>query len=122
MVMADLDDDGDLDIVVNNLRSPAQLFENQLCGGQSIEVALQWHGIQNHDAIGAQVTVQTSLGSLVRDVRAASGYLSGDAPVLHFGLPSGATITGLEISWPDGRRSVVTDELAEQMMVIVTRQ
>ncbi len=122
MVMADLDDDGDLDIVVNNLRSSAQLFENQLCGGQSIEVALQWRGVQNHDAIGAQVTVQTSLGPLDRDVRAASGYLSGDAPVLHFGLPAGASITGLEVSWPDGRHSIVTDELAGQMRLLIVRQ
>ncbi len=121
MVMADLDGDGDLDIVVNNLRSPAQLFENQLCGGKSIAVALQWHGVQNHDAIGAQGTLQTSLGPLTRDVRAASGYLSADAPVMHFGLPADATVTGLEIQWPDGRRSIVTDELAGQMLLIVAR-
>ena len=42
MSMADLDGDGDLDIVVNNLRAPAQLFENRLCGGQSLLVDLRW--------------------------------------------------------------------------------
>jgi len=119
MVMADLDRDGDLDIVVNNLRTPAQLFENQLCGGQSVQVALQWSGVQNHDAIGAQVTLQTSVGPLMRDVRAASGYLSGDAPVVHFGLPAAATVTGLAISWPDGRQSIHTEEYPGQSMLLV---
>jgi hypothetical protein len=107
MVMADLDQDGDLDIVVNNLRGPAMIYENQLCGGVSVEIDLLWAGVQNHDAIGAQVTLHTSAGRFTRDVRAASGYLSGDAPRLHFGAPSNTTIDSLEIHWPDGTRSVV---------------
>lgn len=107
MGMADLDQDGDLDIVVNNLRGPAMLYENQLCAGASVQVDLHWSGVQNHDAIGAQVILHTSAGSYTRDVRAASGYLSGDAPRLHFGAPSNTTIDSLEIHWPDGMRSVV---------------
>ena len=47
MSMADLDDDGDLDIIVNNLNSPAQLFENRLCGGSSLSVALRWPAVTN---------------------------------------------------------------------------
>jgi hypothetical protein len=118
MVMADLDGDGDLDIVVNNLRSPAQLFENQLCGGRSIQVALQWHGVPNRDAIGAQVTLQTSLGPLTRDVRAASGYLASDAPVVHFGLPTNATVERLTVVWPDGAHSFVAPvAVGEQLTV-----
>lgn len=109
MAMADLDDDGDLDIVVNNLRSRAQLFENQLCGGQQLTVQLQWMGVQNRDAIGAQVILQTAAGQLLRTVRATGGYLAGDAPVLHFGLPSGATITHLDVIWPDQTRSQLTE-------------
>ena len=49
----DLDGDGDLDIVVNNLRGNAQLFENRLCGGASLQVELRQLGSANTAAIGA---------------------------------------------------------------------
>lgn len=107
MGMADLDQDGDLDIVVNPLRSPAQLFENQLCGGNSVQVDLQWLGVQNRDAIGAQLTLVTSQGSYSRDVRALSGYLSGDPARVHFGLPVGVTLERLWVRWPDGAESAM---------------
>jgi len=106
MVLADLDDDGDLDIVVNNLRGPARLFENQLCrGGAALLVDLRQPGTANPFAIGAQVQLVTTQGALLRDVRVGSGYLSGDAPRLHFGAPADATVETLEIRWPDGARS-----------------
>lgn len=108
MSMADLDNDGDLDIVINNLRAQAQLFENQLCSGTSLEVDLQWPGSLNPFAIGAQLLLHTSTGNYLRDVRASSGYLSGDAPRVHFGFPADAHLLSLEILWPDGMTSVVT--------------
>ena len=121
MLMVDLDQDGDLEIVVNPLRSPAQLFENQLCGGKSLEVDLQWPEVQNHDAVGAQVTLVTDQGSYRRDVRALSGYLSGDPPRLHFGVPEDATISQLTIRWPDGGTSVV-EGIEPRMQVTVVRE
>jgi hypothetical protein len=119
MVMADLDLDGDLDIVINNLRGPAMLYENQLCSGDSVQVELQWPGVQNRDAVGAWVTLHTSAGSFRRDVRAASGYLTGDATRLHFGLPAGATIERLEIRWPDGAESLVERVSRNSLLRIV---
>ena len=115
MSMADLDMDGDLDIVVNNLRGPAQLFENQLCGGVSLQVALAQPDVQNRDAIGARVGLLTDSGMIYREVRAAGGYLAGDAPIVHFGFPAGADLVQLEIQWPDGAMSVVEDVAAGTM-------
>jgi hypothetical protein len=110
MVMSDLDGDGDLDIVVNNLRGPARLFENRLCrGGEPLLVNLRWPDSSNPFAIGAQVRLVTDAGTQLRDIRVGSGYLSGDAPVAHFAVPTGAAIEALEIIWPDGALSRVED-------------
>jgi len=119
MSMADFDQDGDLDIVVNNLNSPAQLFENRLCDlGDSLAVELRWPGVANHAAIGAQVTLQTGQGVQVRDVRAISGYLSGDSARLHFGLGQDAALDALTVRWPDGAVSTVDNPPANQRVTI----
>jgi uncharacterized protein YuzB (UPF0349 family) len=107
MSMADLDNDGDLDIVVNNLRGPAQLFENQLCSGDSLQVDLLWPSSGNTAALGAELALHTSQGTLHRTVTAASGYLSGDPARVHFGFPEDTELHWLEIHWPDGKRTIV---------------
>ena len=115
----DLDGDGDLDIVVNNLRGNAQLFENRLCGGESLQVELRQPGSANPAAIGATVILETSDGRLRRDVRVTRGYLSSDPGQLHFGLPSGAELRWLLIRWPDGNWSTVTGPAAGQQLTVV---
>ena len=120
MSMADLDMDGDLDIVVNNLRGSAQLFENQLCGGQSLQVDLHWEGHPNTNGIGARIELVTSQDTLTRDVKVASGYLSGDASRVHFGFPLDVNLEMLRIHWSDGTVSVV-DELEANTLITFTR-
>jgi enediyne biosynthesis protein E4 len=118
MSMADLDGDGRLDIVVNNLRSPAQVFENRLCGGAGLEVDLRWPGSRNIRAIGARLALHTSAGTYYRDVRAGSGYLSGDPARVHFGVPAGAALQRLEIRWPDGAVSSVDAPEAPAVLTV----
>ncbi|MCS6827037.1 MAG: CRTAC1 family protein [Caldilinea sp.] len=118
MSMADMDNDGDLDIVVNNLNSPAQLFENRLCvRGGVLTVELRWPAAKNHYAIGAVATLYTRQGLLVRDVRAIGGYLSGDPVRLHFGVPSGATPGDLRIRWPDGAVSSIKEPPLNHLLI-----
>jgi hypothetical protein len=122
MSMADFDDDGDLDIVVNNLNSPAQLFENRLCPeGESLAIDLRWPDSANPFAIGATVQLYTDRDVLLRDVRAVSGYLSGDPARLHFGISANANVKRLEIRWPDGAVSQIDRPLPNQLLT-VTRQ
>jgi hypothetical protein len=107
MSMADLDGDGDLDIVVNNLQAPAQIFENQLCQGASLLVDLAWPASLNRYAVGARLALHTSSGIYRREVRVTSGYLSADPSQIHFGFPAGSRLQRLEIIWPDGQVSTV---------------
>ncbi len=107
MSMADFNNDGQLDIVVNNLSKPAQVFENQLCGGNSLEVELNWLGSSNTKGIGATMYLNSSEGTIQREVLSQSGYLSGNDPRIHFGIPKDSTLKNLEVVWSDGKRSVI---------------
>ncbi|MEM7111479.1 MAG: CRTAC1 family protein [Chloroflexota bacterium] len=120
MSMADLDNDGDLDVVINNLTKPSMLLENGICGGKSVQVTLQWPDSGNSYALGAQVLLHTDSGTMLRDVRAGSGYLSGDPVRLHFGVADGTDLEALEIIWPDGAMSVV-EEITADSLLAVTR-
>jgi hypothetical protein len=120
MIMADMDADGDLDIVVNNLREVAQLFENRTCGGSGLEVDVVWSESPNTYAIGAELELHTSMGVLRRDIRTASGYLSGDAPRVHFGFPTDTRLERLVIRFPD-RAVVEVTQPMPQTMLQVTR-
>lgn len=118
---ADLDGDGDLDIVVNNLRGNAQIFENRLCGGSSLRVVLRQPGSANPTAIGATVILRTSQGAMRRDVRLTRGYLSSDPGQLHFGFSENARLQSLHVRWPDGAWSIVLQPEAEQRLTIARR-
>ena len=118
MSTADLDGDGDLDVVVNNLGAPAELLENRLCGGASLQVDLQWPGSGNSFAVGARLTLHASTGSYVRELRSSSGFLSGDPNRVHFGFPAGAGLQRLEITWPDGARSTLPAPPANTLLTI----
>ncbi|MDE0632965.1 MAG: CRTAC1 family protein [Caldilineaceae bacterium] len=123
MSMADFDGDGDLDVLINNLRSPSQLFENRLCSGQSLLVDLRHHGSGNTRALGAELLLHTSTGIYRRSVHAAGGYLSGRSARQHFGLPRGSSIIALEVRWPDRIVSLIDGRsLQPNSLLTVTRR
>ena len=107
MSMADFDGDGDLDVLINNLRSPSQMFENRLCSGQSLLVDLRHPGSGNTRALGAELLLHTTTGIYRRSVHAAGGYLSGRSARQHFGFPRESSIIALEVRWPDRVLSLI---------------
>lgn len=121
MMIADFDNDGRLDIVVNNLRAPAMLYANRTCGGQAVEVSLEWPAAHNSKAVGAQLALHTTAGTFYRTIGVSCGYLSGSPARVHFGLPGGARVERLEVRWPDGAVTATTEAVAGGW-VTLTRQ
>jgi hypothetical protein len=99
----DYDRDGDLDLLVTTNNGPARLLRNE--GGENRAVRLVLRGVtSNRSAIGARATVRLSDGTARwQMVKTGSSYLSQSELPLTFGLGASATVTAVEITWPNGR-------------------
>lgn len=108
---ADLDNDGDLDYVVNNINGPCFLYENNTLGdGAPVPGANRWSKVtlttegNNLRAIGATVRITTSNDRpAVAFNHPVRGYLSSVSDLLHFGLVPDEYITTITVTWPDGQ-------------------
>lgn len=119
-VYADLDNDGDLDLVVNNINQPAFVYRNdarEKTGGHFLRIKLQGTD-QNTQGIGAVVTVQTPGKKQTLEQYCSRGYLSAVSSVLHFGLGAAAQADTLHIVWPDGREQILTAVAADKTIVL----
>jgi hypothetical protein len=119
MIVADLDNDGDLDAVINNVSAPASLYENTWDNQQNY---VRFDLGSNQDrvaAMNAKVTIRYG-GDKVQssEVTATRGYLSASETVAHFGLGDVQKIDKLEIRWPNGKWTVRNDLAANQTYVI----
>jgi hypothetical protein len=118
---ADLDNDGDLDLIVTTNNGPAHLFRNDN-GNRNDMLRLRLVGTKsNRDAIGAKVTL-TAAGGMrqLAMVKSGSSYLSQSELPLTFGLgkPGGVNEVNLEIAWPSGHRESLSHVKPDQFLVI----
>ncbi len=117
LATGDVDNDGDLDLLVTNNGQAADLLRND--GDRANALLVRVIGrVANRDAIGARVRVVTGGRVQVREVRAGSSYLSQSDLRQHFGLGQAAAADRVEVRWPSGRIENVAGVAANQIVTI----
>ncbi len=115
---ADIDHDGDLDLLITSNHGPAYLFRND-GGNQNKFLCLKLNGTKsNRSAIGAVVRIESASGKQWNTVRSGSSYCSQSDLALTFGLGSDPTVTAVEIEWPSGAKQKLTNIAANQFVTI----
>ena len=99
----DLDNDGDVDVVVNNMHAPPDLFRLDVGPGAGHWLTVALVGTASHrNAIGARVTVATNGRTFVDEVRGGGSYYAQNDFRLHFGLGDATAVTRVVVRWPNG--------------------
>jgi len=114
----DIDNDGDVDIVINNLDGAPQLLRND-GGNASNSVLIKTIGVKsNRDGMGARVKIVSGDLTQIDEVRSGGNYLSQDDLRLHFGLEKRTKIDLIEVRWPSGVVDKITNASANRILTI----
>ncbi|UFH52112.1 VCBS repeat-containing protein [Spirosoma sp. KNUC1025] len=117
---ADLDNDGDLDLIVNNTNQPAFIFQNEASKELKhhyLSVRLVGNG-PNTQGVGAKVTLYSAGKQQFVEQMPTRGYQSSMSQRLHFGLGTKAGIDSLRIVWPTGKEQLLTNVKADQLLAV----
>jgi hypothetical protein len=119
-IYSDLDADGDLDYVVNNINDKAFIFENKASNKQNNFIQFKLNGNKgNPQAIGSKTVIRFTDGSFqFHELYLSKGYMSSVDPLIHFGLGSHKNISRVEVLWPDGNYTSITDLTVNQLYEI----
>ena len=104
----DLDNDGDLDLVVNNIDAAAFIFKNnqeQKTGKSFLQIKLAGP-VENPDGLGAKVYVTAGAMTQYQQHYPVRGYQSSMGPIMHFGLGTAEMVDSVRVVWPDGMEAV----------------
>lgn len=115
---ADLDNDGDMDLILNNLNAPAMVYENlsiQQQKGNYLKIKLKGES-QNSLGLGAKVILYTSQGIQYQELSTFRGYQSSVAPYLNFGLGTQTAVDSIQVSWPGGKMTKLAKVEANQTL------
>ncbi len=115
---ADFDQDGDLDILVNNINQPASLLENK-AGNQQNYISFKLvDKLSSHSVKGAVVKVSTTNGIKEVTLNNTRGYQSSSTHQLYVGLGALTTVDTVRVIWPDATESVFTGLKINQLQVL----
>ncbi len=117
VVYADLDNDGDLEIVTNNIDDFATVFENRNTKGNYISINFKGHP-KNKFGIGNRVFVKTKNQNQMQELTLTRGFQSSVAPELHFGISDENNIEELTVIWFDGKVQTLTNVEANKKLTL----
>ena len=125
-VVFDIDNDGDLDILVVNQKpvreypvdSHTKLFRNNLSAGNWLKIALDGTSAEKN-GIGSRVTVVAGKTRMIREVDGGgSSHLSQNSTIVHFGLGSAKVADSIIVTWLGGKKQILLDQNANQLLKI----
>ncbi len=115
----DIDNDGDMDIVISNNNQPANLLIKKDSPGNNW-IGFELEGISsNRDAIGAKVTIETENGKQISYVNTGASYLASNDKRIVFGLNGSDKIDFLSVCWPGGQEEIFTLKKVNQYYKLV---
>ncbi|RYY19626.1 MAG: RNA-binding protein, partial [Chitinophagaceae bacterium] len=115
---ADLDNDGDLDLVVNNINKPAFVYENRSADNKNtnyLKIRLEGGG-RNTDGLGARISIYSNGKIQFLEQMPNRGYQSVVSSILHFGLGEEETIDSLRIVWSGGKTELLKNIKGNQLL------
>ena len=118
-VYADLDNDGDVDLVVGNHERPPFVYRNEATAQNNDANWLQIMPggyAKNTAALGLSVTLVVGDERISKTLQPSRGFLGSNQPFLHFGLGDARTVDRLEVTWPDGKTQLLTNVKAGQQL------
>jgi len=117
-VVADIDSDGDLDLIYANCNEPPTIMRNDLAGGHRVVIKLAGRA-PNRDGIGAEIRLESAgTGAQVRQLFTERGIVASEPPLVSFGLGDDTVIRKLTIRWPRGQVQVLENLPADRLLTI----
>lgn len=125
MAYADFDNDGDLDLVMNNIDDAAFLYENTLQNNETDHHYLKFRfqgTTANRSGLGSTVTLFYGENTQRKYHSPYRGYLSTIENALHFGLGSNERMDSIQVVWPDGKQQILRNVETNQDIVLEYRE
>ncbi|HEX2968962.1 MAG TPA: VCBS repeat-containing protein [Bacteroidales bacterium] len=114
---ADLDNDGDMDLIINNSNSSPVIYRNKNTTGNFLKVQFHYYD-GNRFGIGTKVLLYNNNKMQTRQLNLTRGFQSSVEPVLHFGIDKSEFIDSLIIIWPDNNFQKLVKVQANQTLTI----